>query len=680
MSNADKLTAARNCNRDTPVSKPTPQQNCSDIINISVFFDGTGNNKDADDFDEKWSNPARIWRASQFMSEKNSSNHSIYVSGVGTKFNGDPTGWIDEKWKACQDGKILGMGVGAGGSRRLDSGEANVNDRLRAELIKSAAKLDISLKPYVEKGKPANIRQLAAAIEAHGFITIINLSIFGFSRGAALARAFSNNILRECVTDSEGVLRYKGMPIRINFMGLFDTVASFGWPGKNIDAPFDERDLTVPHAVERCVHFIAAHELRFSFPVDLIRKNGELKPGWVETVYPGVHSDVGGGYEPVCQNISNNYSRIPMKDMMREAMLHGVRMLSYEDIEKNYSLIFTQVYKVWPEVEADYKQYINAVGEHSNVEQAVTAHMKALYSGWGTMTRRNIKTPDLIDKMFRDGPFKNFGHRGIAYEASFFLSQEETLQTARNHLPVDLPPRTLNVENKMHGFTVRPAKWRLEAWKANAPDPIFYFIQRYVHDSKSGFIHSLEPFSYFTARGMAESSRNVLAAGLGWMGKTLTAIKTGVIKIYNRVECIVVETWEEGKLVATNTYRIGEKFVVDTVRAGVRYTVEFYRSSKEVLISTIEKGEQLIITSIDIAKKKANAAAEATHKKAVELSDAAQRKFGEISDATQKKATEVGNQIYDGASSVAKGVGQAVDTGMQTVEDGWHAVRSAIGI
>lgn len=680
MNAADKLAAARNCNRDTPVSTPAPKQNCSDIVNISVFFDGTGNNKVVDEVDQKWSNPARIWRAAQLLGQKDIPNYSIYVSGVGTPFNGSATDWIDQKLMKLQDSAVLGSGGGAGGTRRLDFGEANVNDRLRTVLTKSAAKLNISIKPYIEKGKPANIKQLAAAIENHGLITIINLSIFGFSRGAALARAFSNNILRECVADNNETLRYQGVPIRIHFMGLFDTVASFGVAAKNVDMPFDERDLVVSHAVERCVHFVAAHELRFSFPVDLIRKDGELRPGWIESVYPGAHSDVGGGYEPICQNVSNNYARIPMRDMMREASISGVRLVNYDDIEKINADLFESVFKIEPEVDADYKKYICAVGAHANIELSVMAHMKALYSGWGTMTRRKIKTPDLIEAGARGMLLKSVGHPGIAAEAEIFLNMEKFERTARNSGPIDLPPPAMNVEGKFVGCVVRPAKWRLDAWKTTASDPVFNFIQRYVHDSKSGFIHALEPFSYFTARGMAESSRNVLARGLDWMDDILTVIKNGVIKVYYRAESIVVETWEEGKLIATHTYRVGEKFVVDTFRAGVNYAIEVYQSSKQVIISTVKRGQQIVITSIDMAKKQTAAAAEATQKKAAELADVTQRKVGEYADSTQKMASEVGNQIYNGAAGAAKSVGQAIDTGMQAVEEGWHSVRSAIGI
>lgn len=35
------------------------------------------------------------------------------------------------------------------------------------------------------------------------------------------------------------------------------------------------------------------------------------------------------------------------------------------------------------------------------------------------------------------------------------------------------------------------------------------FVHTYVHDSKAGFLNNAEPFSYFSKRGIAESSRSV---------------------------------------------------------------------------------------------------------------------------------------------------------------------------
>ena len=534
--------------------------------------------------------------------------------------------------------------------------------------MQNAKQLNISMKPYVEKGKSANLAELAKAFQGHRLISMVNLSIFGFSRGAALARAFCNDIVKDFVLSGDGTDTYNGFPIRVHFMGLFDTVASFGIPSLNVDMPFNERNLVVPHQVERCVHFIAAHELRFSFPVDLIRKDGKLRPNWTEVVYPGVHSDVGGGYDPLCQNLSDNYARIPMRDMMGEAVRSGVRMNDYDEIKKRFSSVFEERYAIDPEIEVAYKRYNTAVGVPVSVEQAMMIHMKAWYSAMGTMTRCKIKTPDIIVAEGRSFLAQNIGHRGIAWEADLLLSQRKgSSYYAANTTP--LPSLdVLQIEGMKYRMIVRPEKWRLDAWEATAPDAVLNFVRSCVHDSKAGFIHSIEPFSYFRPRGMAESSRNVLARGLDWLDDSVTAIIQGAIKIYHKAEGVVVETWEEGKLVATRTYKVGEKFAVDTARAGAKYTVEVYQSGKQVLISSMKKGEQMIITSIDMARKEANALAEKTQKTA-----------GELADAAQKKATEVGRQIQNSASSAAKSAGQAVDTGLKAVEESWRAAQSAFG-
>ena len=69
------------------------------------------------------------------------------------------------------------------------------------------------------------------------------------------------------------------MPIKIVFMGLFDTVASVGIPYL---APFAaghmgwaDGTLRLSDSeafLEHCVHMVAAHEQRSCFPVDSIRR------------------------------------------------------------------------------------------------------------------------------------------------------------------------------------------------------------------------------------------------------------------------------------------------------------------------------------------------------------------------------------------------------------------------
>ena len=106
-------------NSDVSNTPPTAKQDCSDVVHISVFFDGTGNNKDVDEENKQWSNPARLWRNADLLTkEKDKSNYAIYVSGVGTRFNAE-LNIFQRAISILQDNTGLGLGVGLGGSRRL---------------------------------------------------------------------------------------------------------------------------------------------------------------------------------------------------------------------------------------------------------------------------------------------------------------------------------------------------------------------------------------------------------------------------------------------------------------------------------------------------------------------------------------------------------------------------------
>jgi len=111
------------------------------------------------------------------------------------------------------------------------------------------------------------------------------IDVVGFSRGAALALAFTNRIAKH-VTGPDG----KTPTVR--FLGLFDVVGSFGFPLNIGDLKFQEYnigyDLTLPKNVRHCFHAIALDEPRQTFRVT--RVNGAY-----EVWFRGAHSDVGGG-------------------------------------------------------------------------------------------------------------------------------------------------------------------------------------------------------------------------------------------------------------------------------------------------------------------------------------------------------------------------------------------------
>ncbi len=111
--------------------------------------------------------------------------------------------------------------------------------------------------------------------------------VFGFSRGAALARRFAV-VARE---------KAKISNLKIDFLGVFDTVAAMGVPDLKEETK-PESDVVFENCgmskdVEKAVHLVALDENRIAFRPTLF----DFEPDRITEVwFPGVHSDVGGGY------------------------------------------------------------------------------------------------------------------------------------------------------------------------------------------------------------------------------------------------------------------------------------------------------------------------------------------------------------------------------------------------
>lgn len=320
---------------------------CEMSLHIGLFLDGTGNNQDwvekgfsATQLERrKDSNVARLFRA--YPDSSADGLFPMYVPGVGTPF--DKIGEYEPS--------ALGAACGAGGDGRINYGLLHVinsihstispNGRLYAEEPSILAlcrngRLPSNLEPGEEAtwlARPEDAAALRAVkmgriggllLDAAGqapqrtqffkracahiaqkmkdhptpHITEIFIDVYGFSRGATAARTFCNWLLE--FFEGETLC---GRPAKIRFLGLFDTVASVGVPASTglaaghlswADAPW----LRIPQRVKNCVHHVAMHENRASFPVELVRQNGVLPPRCFEFMFPGMHSDVGGGYAP----------------------------------------------------------------------------------------------------------------------------------------------------------------------------------------------------------------------------------------------------------------------------------------------------------------------------------------------------------------------------------------------
>lgn len=282
-----------------PGVSPKERIKCRLYPKLSFFFDGTGNNLQHElrkPVEERaLSNVAKLYQAA--INNKNGSEAvPTYIPGVGTPYRYPYSNISPNEDK----GGPLGLGFGAGGDMRLE-----------AALFEFRRLLEI------EWG--------AGALRHMQWVT---LSVFGFSRGATLARAFVRRLIAEhCERTAEGLM-WKGthgdrVRVRIVFMGLFDTVASVGGPGLHMAWA---SELAIPKEVERCLHLVSAHEVRQAFPLDSVRVGLTCPENCEEVVYPGVHSDVGGGYFDGFQGRSNQLSRIPLRHMHAEALKSGVML------------------------------------------------------------------------------------------------------------------------------------------------------------------------------------------------------------------------------------------------------------------------------------------------------------------------------------------------------------------
>ena len=161
------------------------------------------------------------------------------------------------------------------------------------------------------------------------------LYFFGFSRGAYTARSLAGFIrnsgllkalyLQSQLTnaftlyrdrsdaskpDSQAAMDFKSKYSHtpdIEFVGVWDTVGSLGIPLSKIpffrqidkfaDQEYRFHDTTLSRIIKRAFHALSIHEHRGTFPPTMWQKQPGMGDQVLEQVwFPGVHSDVGGGY------------------------------------------------------------------------------------------------------------------------------------------------------------------------------------------------------------------------------------------------------------------------------------------------------------------------------------------------------------------------------------------------
>jgi len=155
---------------------------------------------------------------------------------------------------------------------------------------------DTGTKAKVEKGIVEAVARIRRAVGSREIIRL-QIDTFGFSRGAAAAR----HCIWACLKQPGKTMPERltaagakvGCAIEIKFVGLYDCVASHG-----VEHDDDTADLHLDGiaAAAKVVHLAAAEEHREKFRLTNINSAGGKGQ---QFFLPGVHSDVGGGYNAV---------------------------------------------------------------------------------------------------------------------------------------------------------------------------------------------------------------------------------------------------------------------------------------------------------------------------------------------------------------------------------------------
>jgi len=240
-------------------------------------FDGTCNSpQDSDDFFED-SSISNIVKLHAFLGGKlspmNSENetlrdqHSFYYSGVGTRGN-----WLKRKFNAMFAPPYGDMD--------------DILDEARADLKANFCEGD-------------------------------DIYIFGFSRGAAIARMFAAHL-----------------PHKVKFLGVFDTVAATrGSLDLNPDT-FPVSGIvfengTLGSHVEKAVHLLSLDEKRILFQPTLFNNDERVTEVW----FAGVHSDIGGSYW--FDGLSDITLQFMLDSVSNELTIINVENIDYSSLKIN---------------------------------------------------------------------------------------------------------------------------------------------------------------------------------------------------------------------------------------------------------------------------------------------------------------------------------------------------------
>jgi hypothetical protein len=297
-------------------------------------------------------------------------------------------------------------------------------------------------------------------------------------------------------------------------------VASVGGPGLHL-AWGDE--LLVPKEVERCVHFVSGHEVRQAFPLDSVRNETFYLDNCEEVVYPGVHSDVGGGYFDGFQGRGNQLSRIALRHMYAEALESGAMLRAFQKLKQEDRAEW-ELPDDSPLI-ALYAAYMESLPKLGDtLENLIQAHRVVQFTWRGAITRAQQDTRVLgalyrqVDAAMcaavepaRDDDREECVSERWEYELPDRPDEQARQLLAEHRRLVGQIPAIRDPVDENSGDTRLPRRRTgyedliIEAWdatksRADVPKDIERFLAEHVHDSVAHF--SSWPCALYDPRGI----------------------------------------------------------------------------------------------------------------------------------------------------------------------------------
>lgn len=236
-------------------------------LQFTVYFDGTGNNKDLHTPEGTHTNVARLYELDT-------------AKGTNLAYNSGP---MPQKYvandRSGESEKIYFDGVGS---------QAGISPK-------------VALEAGTGMGGQARIDDAYQAIV--GFHnknpgTEVQVNIVGFSRGAAQARALANEFIKKGVPELGSAGKPSGSYLiepgkgKVNKLAIFDTVASYG---NALSDSHIGKDLQIHPNVQSTTHLVAMNEYRKTFRLTSALRN-DNNERIEELQFAGAHSQIGGGY------------------------------------------------------------------------------------------------------------------------------------------------------------------------------------------------------------------------------------------------------------------------------------------------------------------------------------------------------------------------------------------------